>query len=311
MKKIVIRIVCYNQEDVISRALDSVLCQKDWGLYKIVVSDDCSTDRTWEILKNYESQYPEIVEIHRNEKNQGIYGNVEISDQYVKNIDYDLLGGLSGDDEYCDGYFEGVQKLVEKENIDTNEAVGIYSDWKAVHPGGKDVIFKQDSVLSGESLWSLYVRFKISGRSLMVTKRVRDNFDPMLHGRGLNLVESHYDSQSHLNIKKAYYFPFVASIYYTGIGVSTRLSPKHSDYATKQCIEKWQYFLEHYVNSEEDKYYARYEKCKAEYMMRPQLMSLPTLFFLYHKGQLNSCRPTLKETLRTFFNLLKYRFSYE
>ena len=310
MKRIVIRIVCYNQEDVISRALDSVLCQKDWGLFRVVVCDDCSKDRTWEILQKYKSSFPDIVEIHRNDHNLGIYGNVEKSDQYIKAIDYDLMGGLSGDDEYCDGYFERVQKLIEENHIDIKEAIGIYFDWKAVHVGGKELIYKQDAVLTGENLWSLYVRFKISGRSLMITKSVRDNYEPMLHGKGLNLVESHYDSQPPLIIRRAYYCPFVASVYYTGIGVSTRLSPKHSDYATKQNIEKWQYFLEHYVKSEEDKYYARYEKRKAEYYMSPKLKSLPILFFLYYKGQLKSCRSTLKETLRTFFNLAKYRFSY-
>ena len=91
MKRIVICIVSYNQEDVIGRTLDSILNQKEWGLFKIIVSDDCSKDRTWEILQEYKGKYPEIMDIHRNEHNLGIYGNVAQSNTYLPD-DYDFEG---------------------------------------------------------------------------------------------------------------------------------------------------------------------------------------------------------------------------
>ena len=127
MKKIVIRVVTYNQENVVGRALDSVLRQKDWGLYRIVVSDDCSTDHTWNVLQMYHSKYPELIDIYRNEHNLGMYENIQKADSYVPSCD--LYSGLAGDDEYCDGYFEAIQNFIEQNHIDTTELIGIFSFW--------------------------------------------------------------------------------------------------------------------------------------------------------------------------------------
>jgi len=303
--------VCYNQEDVISRALDSVLCQKDWGLFRVVVCDDCSKDRTWEILQKYKSSYPDIVEIHRNDHNLGIYGNVEKSDQYIKTIDYDLMGGLSGDDEYCDGYFEGIQKLIEEQNIDTNEAIGIYSDWMAVYPNGNSSVHHQKLVLSDHKLWSLKIRGLIYGRSMMVSKPVFDSYEPILKGRGLSLTESHYDEQPHLNIRKAYYLPLVTSKYYTGVGVSTRLSLDKSDYLTYQSIERWTYELEYHVHNECDRHYVMYELLKSNYYIKPSVDKFVKMIYHYVKGQLPSCHLSWKSSVKCFLNLAKYGLNYK
>lgn len=307
MKKILIGVITYNQEDVIRRALDSVLCQREWGLYRIVVNDDCSKDRTWDILQEYKEKYPDIMEIHRNEHNLGIYGNVEKRDEYVKQIDYDLYGALAGDDAYCGGYFEAVQKLIEKEHIDTNETVGIYSNWKLSQPNGGEHIFTQEAALSGKNLWSLYIRGLVSGRSLMITKSVREQYEGLMHGCGLNLTESHYDSQSHLIIQKAYYLPQVTTIYYSGIGVSTKLSTQKSDYATIQCIEKWEYFLAHYVHNKRDEYYAKYEILKAGYLLSPKWSDYFKMMYYYIKGQLPSNASPAKRTIKNFLTLATYK----
>lgn len=309
MKRIVILVITYNQEDVIRRALDSVLSQKDWGLYRIVVSDDCSKDHTWDILQEYYKQYPDIMDIHRNEHNLGIYNNLAQAEKYLH--DYDLFGSLAGDDEYCEGYFESVQKLIIEKKIDTTDAVGIYSDWMSVSPSGEEHIYKQDAILTGHKLWSLKARGKISGRSLLMTKRVRDAFAPLLEGKGLNLKESNYDAQSPLNIKKAYYLPKVTSKYYTGIGVSKKLNVKESDYLTTQCIEKWNYAIEHYVKTPCDMYYARFEIIRAKYYMTPSFVGYFKMIYFYSKGELPKCRNTFKSSAVMFLSLAKYGLTYK
>lgn len=307
MKKILIRMITYNQENVIRRALDSVLCQRQWGLYRFVVSDDCSKDRTWDILQEYKVQYPDIMEIYRNEHNLGIYGNVERSEEYMKGIDYDLYDSLAGDDAYCDGYFEGVQKLIETHHIDVSEAVGIYSSWRLKQPNGNEFVFTQEAALSKYPLWSLYIRGLVSGRSLMTTKKVHEQYEKILHGCGLNLTESHYDSQPHLIIKQRYYMPLVTTEYYSGIGVSTKLSAKKSDYATVQCIEKWEYFLEHYVRSKWDEYYAKYEILKASYLITPTWGAYFKMIGYFIKGQLPGNAAPLKRAVKNFINLASYK----
>ena len=305
MKKIVIRVITYNQENVISRALDSVLNQKEWGLYKLIVSDDCSTDRTWEILKEYKDRYPDIVCIYRNDKNLGIYGNIAKADSYLP--ESDLYGNLSGDDEYCSGYFAAIQKLVLAENIDTSKPIGIFSDWKTVSPAHKVIIRKQDSVLSNYKLISLKIRGKVYSRSMLVSKPVRDKYAPMILDKGLALAEGNYDIQPHIHIENSYYIPLVTTIYYSDIGVSTRLSLKKSDFYTTQFVTKWKYFLSHYLDDVSDIHYAKYEIAKADFYIRPLWSGLLKIIYHYKKGQLSKYKDKLGTRLHLYLHLLKYK----
>lgn len=308
MKTISLYIITYNQEDVIARTLDSVLRQKDWGLFRIVVSDDCSKDRTWEILQDYKARYPELVYPYRNEHNLGIYANVQKAESYLP--ESDLYTFLAGDDEFCDGYFEAVQTLIETQKIDTKEAVGIYSDWVTVFPSGKESVFRQAGVLSGHDLWSLKARGIITSRSLIVTRAVKDCYEPVLEGRGLNLTESHYDAQAPLHIQKVYYIPQVTSKYYAGIGFSTRLDINRSDYLTTQSIEKWEYGLAHYVKNDCDRAYANYEIRKAKYYLHPSVGTFFKMIRCYRKGQLRGCETPVKEAVLNFMRLAKYGLCY-
>lgn len=51
----------YNQENYIRDALEGALKQKTDFLFEILVHDDASTDRTGEIVKEYEKQYPDKI----------------------------------------------------------------------------------------------------------------------------------------------------------------------------------------------------------------------------------------------------------
>lgn len=308
MKRIVVSIVTYNQEDFIGRALDSVLQQKEWGLYRIIVSDDCSSDRTWEILQEYKVRFPELLCIYRNEHNLGVYQNFEKTDTYLP--DSDLYASLSGDDAYCDGYFEAVQKLIIEKQIDTNDAVGIYSDWKVVTPDGTENVHCQDRALSGYSAWELKIRSIITNRSLIVTKKVREGVKPTILDKGLRVAESIYDVQLPLNIKKIYYFHQTTTIYYSGIGVSKFLTIKGSDYHTTQGVAKWNHFIDLYIQNKRDLNYAKYEIKKAEFYMQPTWKKYIQIFYYYNKGLLPKCRPTYKETLFIFWHLMKYKFDF-
>lgn len=303
MKNITICIITYNQEDVIGRALDSLLQQKEWGLYRIVVNDDCSNDRTWAILKEYQEKYPEIVYPYRNKHNLGIYPNLEQAITHLP--DSDLYSFLSGDDEYCNDYFKEVQNLIIEQKVNTDSAVGIFSDWKTVSTDKKIIVHSQNASVSGIRLWSLKARGKLTNRSLMISKKVLDNFEPILKGHGLNLTESHHDSQPFLNIKEVYYFSRITTIYYSDIGVSTKLSLSNSDYLTHQNIEKWKYGINHYVHDNCDMHYAQYQLLKSEFYLNPSLGKLLSAFYHFELGQLPGYRDSFRSTVRTFWNLAK------
>lgn len=67
-----VSIVCltYNHEDCIKNALDSFVMQETDFPYELVIHDDASTDKTAEIIKDYQERYPEIFKPILQKENQ-------------------------------------------------------------------------------------------------------------------------------------------------------------------------------------------------------------------------------------------------
>lgn len=59
----------YNHERYIKKALDSILMQETSYSYEILVGEDCSTDGTREVLRNYEKKHPGKLQVFYREKN--------------------------------------------------------------------------------------------------------------------------------------------------------------------------------------------------------------------------------------------------
>lgn len=70
-----IGVLAYNHEKYIASALDSILMQQVSFNYEIVVGEDCSNDKTREILIDYKARYPEKIKLILHEHNLGINGN--------------------------------------------------------------------------------------------------------------------------------------------------------------------------------------------------------------------------------------------
>ncbi len=72
MSDIAVSICClvYNHKEYIRKALDSFLMQKTNFRYEILINDDCSTDGTTEIIREYERKYPDIIRPLYHSENQ-------------------------------------------------------------------------------------------------------------------------------------------------------------------------------------------------------------------------------------------------
>lgn len=70
--------VAYNHEPYVARALDSYLMQKTTFKFEILVYDDASTDRTQEIIREYERRYPEIIKPYYQTENQYSQGKYNV-----------------------------------------------------------------------------------------------------------------------------------------------------------------------------------------------------------------------------------------
>ena len=226
---IAVGIISYNQEDVISRSLDSILSQREFGLKKVYVFDDCSKDNTQSVVQEYEKNYPGLVALCPNEKNLGIYGNIAVMQERLRNTQEDLIIQVSGDDALCDGFFASLQKCIADNGIDCeHDRIAIYGDWKVVKPNGQEQVMKQDCVLSGEPALDLHIKGRLTNRSSAISRPCLMAFDSFPLDKGIAIAEVFCDLQRKIHSEKNYYIPVVGSIYYSGIGFSTKMNtPKY------------------------------------------------------------------------------------
>lgn len=134
-KEIVSVIICtYNQEDTISKTIESVLGQKVNFNLEIIIGDDCSEDNTSQICISYEKKYPGIIKYYRRKKNIGVFRNVNkcylaCNGKYIANC--------AGDDYYLDK-----QKLQKQYNFfKSNSDYGIvYSDYKILDEASNKIV---------------------------------------------------------------------------------------------------------------------------------------------------------------------------
>lgn len=89
-------VLAYNQEQYIRSALEAALSQ-DYSPLEIIVSDDCSTDLTWDIIRNIAAEYegPHKVIARRSERNRGIAAHFS---EICEMASGELLVAAAGDD---------------------------------------------------------------------------------------------------------------------------------------------------------------------------------------------------------------------
>ncbi|MBQ8655785.1 MAG: glycosyltransferase [Prevotella sp.] len=68
-------VATYNQEQTIARTLDSILMQQCHEPVEIVIGEDCSTDGTLTVCRQYEQQHPDVIRVMANIKNKGVQAN--------------------------------------------------------------------------------------------------------------------------------------------------------------------------------------------------------------------------------------------
>ncbi len=99
MFKVSVCLITYNHEKYIAEAIESVLMQQTDFDYELVIGEDCSTDRTREILLKYKDKYPDKVRLLLPERNLGMMINLV---KTLKECHGEYIAILEGDDYWTD-----------------------------------------------------------------------------------------------------------------------------------------------------------------------------------------------------------------
>ncbi len=121
--KVSVIVITYNHERYLRQALDSVLAQQTSFDFEVIVSEDCSTDATREIVLDYARRYPERIRTIFSESN---VHSPYVVERAIVAARGEYVAFLDGDD-----YWTSVHKLQKQaEFMDANP--GCVLSWHQV-----------------------------------------------------------------------------------------------------------------------------------------------------------------------------------
>lgn len=169
--KLSIIVATYNHEKYIAKALDSIIMQKVNFNYEVWVGEDCSTDKTADIIKSYMSKVGEnfhfIFRDKNTYKNPELYPNGNFGDLKLRaKGKYMII--LEGDDYWTDEY--KLQKQVDfLENnptyagiahnctiVDANDAVMVGKTYPSISSGDYNIKLIISNILPGQTATFMY-----------------------------------------------------------------------------------------------------------------------------------------------------------
>jgi glycosyltransferase involved in cell wall biosynthesis len=99
--RISVVVTAYNHENYIAQCLDSILIQKGAFDLEVILGDDCSTDRTRQIMQEYTERHPDIFILLPTAANMGVTKNIK---RCLDACSGDYIAFCEGDDYWIDRY---------------------------------------------------------------------------------------------------------------------------------------------------------------------------------------------------------------
>ncbi len=140
--KLSVVLITYNHEPYIRECLDGIFMQETDFPFDIIVGEDCSTDNTREVLREYDRKYPGRMKLLFREKNLGrVTLNVY---QSAMAADGEYLAFIEGDDSWSDP--KKLQKQVDF--LETHpDYMGTTCSFRLTGEKGEDIVNDRVSAL--------------------------------------------------------------------------------------------------------------------------------------------------------------------
>ena len=132
-------VTTYNHERYIAQAIESVLGQRTTFAVEVVVGEDCSTDNTLAICREYEKNYPDRVRVVASESNIGMHHNYRRTIEACRGK---YIAMLDGDD-----WFSDMDKLqIQVEQLEKSDAAMCYTRSERRGEDGSSVIYPEGAL---------------------------------------------------------------------------------------------------------------------------------------------------------------------
>lgn len=113
-----VKMITYNHEPYIRQSIDCILNQKTDFPFELVIGEDCSSDKTRDIVLDYAKRYPDIIRVITSEKNVGAANNSKRTIQACRGK---YIAWCEGDD-----YWHNPSKLQKQaEFLEKNPECGL------------------------------------------------------------------------------------------------------------------------------------------------------------------------------------------
>lgn len=208
-------VFAFNQENYIREAIQGALSQTYRPL-EILLSDDCSTDKTYEIMKEVASEHTGQfnLRIRQNKSNQGLAQHIN---SFVEEAKGDYVAWSAGDDISLPHRVE----MLMKPCLDDPEVVGTYSDLEEIDLNSERLhkVRRRNFPKKPPSVEEVVTRrYSINTQTHLFSKKVFEKFG------NLNSDLTHEASCMTLReilIGKTVYVPSTTLLYRIGSGVSS------------------------------------------------------------------------------------------
>lgn len=217
MIKHTILVLFYNQEKYVDICLNSILNQKTLP-YEIIIGDDCSTDRTSDILINYKKKYPNLIKLFIHKKNKGIEENINF---LISKVNGNIVSFLAGDDYFDLNCLFNINYEINKNQIDLNSNFIVVTNTIYLFPNGEEKIFNNYKNRH-KIAFQQRIRYSLDYRSIGISISLLKEIGKIEKKYG---VFSDWIWTTNMDLKgNHYYSNSISSYYRIGTGVTSHIN---------------------------------------------------------------------------------------